>query len=545
MPRAAALRDLIAAGLRRQRRALAIAGAAAVAAAVASAGLLGLSGWFIAASAVAGSAGLALGFNYLLPSAAIRLFAIVRTVGRYGEQVSGHEAALATLARIRPMVFRALAAAPVVRALSLSTGEASARLVQDVDAMETLIVRRPARWGAGAAVVGGLGLTGLAGWPAALSTAIFCAAVLVVGRATARRLADAPGREAQRASGRLKERFTALAAAAPELRCLDLELWAVEAVQGEADDLDLARQAAGAARGWQAALLTASAGLAAAAALALAHGGAPLALMAALVAAVTVEGAGGLARHFFEEGAMMEAESRLDWLMRSASSAAPARTPPDTVLGLDLPGGRRLLHPGDRLAIVGRSGCGKTTVLEQLLCLRDAPRGTLWIGGLDVTAMAPWSARALFAYAPQEPTLVSGSFRDNLTIADPDADDMALWSALTDAGLAARVRAAPPGLDTWIGDGGERLSGGERRRLNIARALLKPAPWLLLDEPTEGLDAATESLVIERLPARLARTGQGLILVSHRPAALALCDQVIDLENAERPAPIERTHEMA
>ena len=97
----------------------------------------------------------------------------------------------------------------------------------------------------------------------------------------------------------------------------------------------------------------------------------------------------------------------------------------------------------------------------------------------------------------------------------------------------------PGGLDGWLGENGARLSGGERRRLGLARALLRPAPWLLLDEPTEGLDAATEALVLRRLAARLAREGQGALIVTHRPAPLALCRRIIPLgalEAAGRPA---------
>ena len=95
--------------------------------------------------------------------------------------------------------------------------------------------------------------------------------------------------------------------------------------------------------------------------------------------------------------------------------------------------------------------------------------------------------------------------------------------------LADRIRADPHGLDAWLGENGDTLSGGERRRLNLARALLRPAPWLVLDEPTEGLDAATEHRVLAGLSAHLARSDQGLILISHRPAPLALCDQRIQV----------------
>jgi ATP-binding cassette subfamily C protein CydC len=177
--------------------------------------------------------------------------------------------------------------------------------------------------------------------------------------------------------------------------------------------------------------------------------------------------------------------------------------------------------------VTGLSGAGKTTLVERLMGLRAPVAGEALLGGVDVAELDVEGARALFAYAAQDVRLLAGSVADNLRLAWPEASDDALWKALEDAGLADRVRAAPAGLDAPLGDNGERLSGGERRRLGLARAYLRDAPWLVLDEPTEGLDAATEAMVLERLARRLARSGQGLILISHRAAPRALCDTVL------------------
>jgi ATP-binding cassette subfamily C protein CydC len=155
--------------------------------------------------------------------------------------------------------------------------------------------------------------------------------------------------------------------------------------------------------------------------------------------------------------------------------------------------------------------------------------GEIALGSADLARLDPAVARAAFAHAPQDAALIAGSARDNLRLAAPDASDEDLWTVLRDAGLEDRIRSAPGGLGAWLGDNGERLSGGERRRLSLARAYLRPAPWLLLDEPTEGLDAATEALVLERLAARLDRTGQGVVLVSHRPAPAAICRRQLTL----------------
>jgi ATP-binding cassette subfamily C protein CydC len=177
------------------------------------------------------------------------------------------------------------------------------------------------------------------------------------------------------------------------------------------------------------------------------------------------------------------------------------------------------LRPGERLAVVGPSGCGKTSAIEALLGLRGQ-------------AALP---RSTFAWLPQDAGLVAGTVRDNLRLAAPKATDAQLWEALEAAVLADRIRAAPRGLDAYLGDDGERLSGGERRRLALARAYLRDAPWLLLDEPTEGLDAATEMMVVERLRERLDRTGQGLVLVSHRAAPAAICGRRLEMNANKNP----------
>jgi len=182
-----------------------------------------------------------------------------------------------------------------------------------------------------------------------------------------------------------------------------------------------------------------------------------------------------------------------------------------------------------RLGITGPSGRGKTSLLEALVGLKAAPPGRLMIDGRPLENNPLGWGRPLFAFAPQDARLTTGTIAEALRLADSEADDAALWEALADAQLEARVRAAPEGLGAWIGDGGEILSGGERRRLSLARAYLRPAPWLLLDEPTEGLDRETEAQVVAALAARLARTGQGAIIVSHRPAPLGICERVMGM----------------
>jgi len=230
-----------------------------------------------------------------------------------------------------------------------------------------------------------------------------------------------------------------------------------------------------------------------------------------------------------DAGAARAASARLEPLMGEVE-AARMQTPAGTALGLfpdrpEIPGGARV-----RLS--GPSGIGKTTLIEQLMGLRAGVEGRMSAGGLD-PARSDVDVRGLFAYAAQEVSLLDGTVAQNLRLADPKAPEARLWEVLEEAALGERVATAPKGLNMPIGPGGAFLSGGERRRLTLARAYLRTAPWLVLDEPTEGLDARTEQKVLHRLKARLERTGQGLVLITHRPAGVDLCDRVVEV--VQRP----------
>jgi ATP-binding cassette subfamily C protein CydC len=522
------LGHLIAAQRQRQRGRLAAAALAAAAVTAASVLLLGLSGWFITAAALAGLAGpvAANAFNYMLPAVWIRLFAILRTGGRYAERVVGHDAALRAMAALRPKLFAAMLAAPLDRALRLTVGDAATRMVQDVDAVEARFVRLSAPWGALAAFVGGMAMLLPAGLAPACATALILGATLLVARGLATRAAGA-GRAVQRANGRLKESYASHIAAGAELRAYGLEDRAAARIAQDGQDLLAAQARVTAWGGWFLLLQTGAPGLAGMVALGLSlHAPLPLAAMAALGAAMTLEGAGAVLRGQEVQGALTESEARLDALLQ----APPADEPTSIVLhdrpmiALAHPFAR--LQPGTITGLTGPSGSGKTTILERLTGLRTSPDASIAIDGADIATLDPQRLRACFAYAPQDAALLAGSVRENLMLACQGVvDEGTLWAALGDAVLDERVRALPAGLDSWIGENGAALSGGERRRLGLARAYLRPAPWLLLDEPTAGLDGATESLVVARLQARLARTGQGALIVSHRPAPLAICDR--------------------
>lgn len=494
--------------------------------------LLGVSGWFITGSALAGLGGYAAvqGFNYLFPSAGIRLFAITRTASRYGERLLGHKAALFALATVRTRLFERIAARDRV-AVARSSGETAAQLMQDVSALEDRFVRRPTMVAAAFGTALGLGASALAG-PAALAASV---AIVGIGLFATRRFAyrrlPEPARAVQQRIGLLKRDLVDYAAASPEIAAFALGP-AVEAQLAEqAAQLDDARLRFAREEAWLAGLATAFGGLAMAAILALSTASLPVTIMATLAMAGTIETMGTVARSFGRDAVIAAGMERLAGLaaLPESAAAAPETAPlPGQRLSLEVPGPVEL-KAGDRLAVTGRSGIGKTRMLETLAGWRDDADIAFRIDDRNRDACPPEARRPLFALAPQDAGMIAGSLADNLYLARPRLTEDALWAALETACLVDEVRAMPEGLHTWIGDGGARLSGGQRKRLSIARALLAGRPWLLLDEPSEGLDPATEGRLRDNLDRWVSERGIGLILTTHRPAMLTLADRHLDL----------------
>jgi ATP-binding cassette subfamily C protein CydC len=179
---------------------------------------------------------------------------------------------------------------------------------------------------------------------------------------------------------------------------------------------------------------------------------------------------------------------------------------------------------GGRVAILGASGAGKSTIAALLLKLIEPERGQIRLGGTDIAALPAEAVRARVAYLSQSTHLFADTIRNNLRLGDPAATDANLWAALDAARLAETVRALPDGLNTWIGEGGENFSGGQGRRLALARTLLSAAPILVLDEPCAGLDAATEMEFFKILNE--AMQGRSLLLIAHRLTGAEQLDRI-------------------
>lgn len=520
---------------RRTRRLALICG---IAVALGTIGLLALSGWFLTAAAVAGAAGpmAARAFNYLLPSAMIRLLAIIRTAARYGEKLLSHRAALSTLAGVRTSLFRKAAAGEAARTVRLSGGEAAALLVQDIDGLEDRLIRGPAMAGAISGAVLAVLLSALAGLVPAILLAALLAATAFASRRLADRLLPVRAHAAQQALADLKSSFAEYAACTAEIAVYGAQ----DRISGELEALaarhDRATQRQARTESAIAALTVAAAGFGTALVLACAGigatgGGIALTAMAALAAAASAETLGGLVRAQIRAPAVDAAAARLSAI--AAIEEAPMGRPlTGNHIRIVANAETAELTPGMRLAITGRSGSGKSRLLGTLTGLRaDAPQ-QMAVDGRDVATLPLPALRPLFALMPQDSGLIAGSIADNLRLARPGVTEADMRAALDTACLLADIDALPDGLHTWIGDNGARLSGGQRKRLSLARALLADRPWLLLDEPSEGLDAATEAGLARRLGQWLERTGQGLLLTTHRPAMLALAQRRLRLDHA-------------
>ena len=212
--------------------------------------------------------------------------------------------------------------------------------------------------------------------------------------------------------------------------------------------------------------------------------------------------------------------------LNGVTVAYPGRDRP-AVEQLDL-----TVDPGELIVLIGRSGAGKTTVLRLLLRFAAPAAGTVRVGGTDLAAIPaePW--RAQLAWVPQHPRLFEGSVADNIALGEPGASRAAIEDAARLAGAAAFIEALPHGYDTRLEERAARLSAGERQQLALARAFLRDAPLLLLDEPTAHLAPAAAAVIGDAIGGPLA--GRTIIVATHRDPGLLRASQVITLDGHSR-----------
>ena len=522
---------------------------------IAGVALLALSGWFITASALAGL-GLIIGLDIFTPGAGIRLAAVGRTVSRYLERLVTHEATFRLLSDLRGEVFARLLRLDEFQHRGLRRGDTLNRLTADVDTLDHLFL-------------GVLGPT-IAALLLTLSAALLLGLFIDpwLGLAGGLLLAINPTlTELSRRRGRQASHM--LVAAVPDLRrdaTISLEgladLTAFDRIGQRQQQWDAQSSRLIALQERIARLDATSQGLVTMSGF--------IAVWLALVIGI----------HLFESDlisgpvlglvvfAMLglgEAWQALPaaWRKLEQSRGAHARvveltatepllavpakprTPVSNALGIDhlhfRYGPERpwifrdfslQIASGERVGLIGPSGGGKTTLALLIQRQLDPVKGRVLLGEDDLRDLDPAAYRRHVGVLSQQPMLFRDTIAENLRIARPDADDVQLGQALATAGLAEFMDGLDDGLETWLDEAGGNVSGGEARRLALARLVLTDCPIVILDEPTTGLDHATAKALSQTLDDWL--SDRTTIMITHDPATLPPHDRLVQLESGLR-----------
>lgn len=517
---------------------------------LANVALLSLAGWFITGMAIAG---LGLGtINYFTPAAGIRALAIARAFGRYGERLVTHEATLHVLSELRVWFYEHLEPLAPARLQFYRGGDLLSRIRADIDTLDNFYLRVLAP-----SVAAALGVVLMVGFMALFSVQVALvdlAGLLIAGVALpllAQRLGGPPGERAVARRAELRSAVADSVRGLGELRVYQATGRQAAHIQRLSHDLiaHQRRQAginalSSALSGLVSRLSLWFALLLAIALVAGHHLTGPDLVMIAFFVLASFEGVTALPLAFQTLGETVAAARRIFEIV----DAEPVVTDPShevemprhfdlRVEGLRMRYGQdgawalngiNLTVPaGGRAAIVGPTGSGKTSLFNVLLRFWAYQEGAIEIGGRSLHEFSGETIRRCCAVVTQQTHLFNSSIRQNLLLARSNATADELHQVLRQAHVFEEVMAFPDGLDTVVGETGMRLSGGQARRVAIARALLKNAPILLLDEPTEGLDAGAEQAILEALEALM--VGRTTLLATHRPQALRYVDHVVVL----------------
>jgi ATP-binding cassette subfamily C protein CydCD len=546
-------------------------------------GLMGASAWIIASAALGPSIA-----ELQVAIVGVRFFGIARGFARYGERLASHDVTFRVLARLRVWFYDAVEPLAPARLGGQRSGDLLSRAVGDIGALENFYLRTVSP--AAVAVLTALLVAILAG-RAAPQLAVLLLLFLALGGAAAPLLAHLlgrqPGRRQAAARGALNAALVDGIQGMADLTAFDGARAQLDRVSALSQNFGELQRRMAAIGGLNNALVSLCGALAVVAMLAtatpLVAGGAlsgvTLAVLV-MIALASFEAVTPLPAAAQNLESSLEAGRRLLslteapagpalWSLRAGRSTArrdetpPAKQSPDREFlsnhsgtdaaqssqqneksppllsiehlgfryGEDEPwalGGVSFdLLPGEHLTVVGPSGSGKTTLVNLLLRFWDPQQGSIRMAGCDLCGMAPELVRRNFGVVTQNTYLFSGTIRDNLLVARPDAGPADLDAAIARAQLTDFVRSLPYGYDTWVGELGLRLSGGERQRLAIARALLKDAPMLILDEPVANLDPVTGRAVLDAVRGLMA--GRSVISITHSLAGIEDASPVLVL----------------
>jgi ATP-binding cassette subfamily C protein CydC len=513
-----------------------------------SLGLLATSAWLISTASLRPPI-----LTLTVAIATVRILALTRGLGRYGERLASHDLALRVLARLRVWAYRHLELLVPGSLADVPGGDLLARLVGDVDATQDLVVRVAIPLATGVLTAGAaVALSALVGGQAGLVLAAgLVATVLVVPSA-----ASVAGRRAAGslavARGRLGGHLVETIEGAPDILAFGARGQALAALAAAESGIDWTLRRTALVAGVAGGLAALFAGATTVGVVAV--GASEVGAHHLSAVSVAVLGFVSLAA-FDSVSGLPEAFARLDAVLGAARRVGALATTPAAVADLADPlplptgppvlalhglsasyrvGGQRvidgvdlLLAPGRRVALVGPSGAGKSTVALVLLRFVELSSGRATLDGVALASLRAADIRSLVAWAPQEPYVFAGTVASNLRLARPDASDAELTEVLESLGLDPWLAGLADGLQTVLGEHGVTVSGGERQRLGLARALLADRPILILDEPTAHLDEIGETLVRHEVLRYSAH--RSLLWITHRLVGLDAFDEVVVL----------------
>ena len=527
---------------------------------LANVGLMAISGWFITAMAIAGVASVSM--NYFTPAAIIRFFAIVRTVGRYLERLVTHEATFRMLATLRRWFYEHLEPLAPARLQHFRSGDLLSRIRADIDTLENFYLRILAPLLV--AFFGSIAFVFFLGWFHPLMGLIELILLLLAGviiPGVIARQARTPGQRIVQNAAELRATSVdglqgmgeLLIYGAAENHALQLNALSKKLIH---DQEQMARYT-GISQGvmiFCANLAMISILIIAISMLSQERISPAYLAMLALFTLASFEAILPLPLAFQSLGETLAAARRIFSIVDAEPEVnEPSHEPtaPDTFairlqnvsfhydredaevlhnISFDLPRGKKL-------AIVGPTGSGKSTLIDLLLRFREPTAGQIEFAGHPLEAWTGDTVRQNIAVVSQRTHLFNSTIRNNLMLANLDADTVAMEEACCIAQIHDFIQSQPQGYDTFVGEAGVKLSGGQTRRIAIARAILKDAPILVLDEPGEGLDAPTERATMQALFDYLGN--RSLLLITHRLTGLDAMDEILVLENGHI---IERGH---
>ncbi|MGG8095930.1 cysteine/glutathione ABC transporter ATP-binding protein/permease CydC [Klebsiella aerogenes] len=520
---------------------------------LASIGLLTLSGWFLSASAVVGVAGI-YSFNYMLPAAGVRGAAIIRTAGRYFERLVSHDATFRVLQHLRVATFSKLLPLSPAGLARFRQGELLNRIVADVDTLDHLYLRVISPL-VGALVVILVVTIGLSVLDVTLALTLggIMLATLLLLPPLFYRAGKPTGEQITQLRGQYRQQLTSWLQGQAELMLFNASDRYRKQMEKTEQRWQEAQRRQAELTALSQALMLLIGGIAVIAMLWMASEGVggnsqPGALIALFVfcALAAFEALAPVTGAFQHLGQVIASARRITQITEQQPEVTFSQQAPQSFSQVALtlnevtfsypqqsaPALKDIslqVAAGEHIAILGRTGCGKSTLLQLLTRAWDPANGQIQLNGQPLSELSETTLRQAMSVVPQRVHLFSATLRDNLLLAAPQVSDARLADILARVGLEKLLEDS--GLNSWLGEGGRQLSGGELRRLAIARALLHDAPLMLLDEPTEGLDATTESQILDLLNEVM--RDKTVLMVTHRLRGLARFNQIIVMDNGQ------------